>query len=404
MSKVFEALQRQQENEKEKRDNRDPLAAETGTPDSPAGSDGHHETDANYVLPQLIGAPTGPRSNEGMIFPSFETPLEDRNVSLPDTRATNGKINIEAPIHPGRSGHAFSPAARDSQIEGWEEQNKVGEPQPEIKAQKAAPSALSREIRVEHLSKARLHPRLITLTDPHSPECEQYRTLRTELFHAAAKKQIQVVMVTSALAGEGKTSTVLNLAFAIAQSKEKRVLVIDGDMRRPNIASFLGLRPAVGLIETLTRENDVFDSIFSLDEHDLYVLPVKKESNNPTELLSSERLGEMLALLRGYFDFILVDSPPVMPFADARLLAGHADTLILVVRAGLAPYDTVEKAIGALPQGRILGVVLNGAEHAQESGYYDYYYYYSRQERNEQTVRGRITNRFRQIGIGRKTR
>jgi capsular exopolysaccharide synthesis family protein len=375
MTKVFEALRRQQENEKNKQDNRDPLAAEIGTPDSPAGDDGLDDSRTNFELPQLIGAPTGPRSNEGMILPSFEKTLEDQKLNLPGTGGVNGKIGIEAPVD-----------------------------HPEIKRQKATPSALSPEIKVERLSKARLHTRLITLTDPQSPECEQYRTLRTELFHAAAKKQIQIVTITSALAGEGKTSTVLNLAFAIAQSKEKRVLVIDGDLRRPNIASFLGLRPAAGLIETLTRENDVFDSIVSLDEHDLYLLPVKRESNNPTELLSSERLGEIFALLREYFDFILVDSPPVMPFADARLLASHADALILVVRAGLASYDTVEKAVNALPHGRILGVVLNGAEHDKEAGYYDYYYYYSRHEQQDQSVRGKISNGFRKIGIGRKTR
>jgi Mrp family chromosome partitioning ATPase len=93
-----------------------------------------------------------------------------------------------------------------------------------------------------------------------------------------------------------------------------------------------------------------------------------------------------------------------MPFADARLLASHADALILVVRAGLAPYDTVEKAIGALPRGHILGVVLNGAEHGKEAGYYDYYYYYSHQEQEDRTVRKRISNGFRKIGIGRKTK
>jgi capsular exopolysaccharide synthesis family protein len=237
------------------------------------------------------------------------------------------------------------------------------------------------------------------LTDPYAQECEQYRTLRTEIFHATAKKQLQVMTVTSALAGEGKTSTVLNLALAIAQSKEKRVLVLDGDLRRPTVASFLGLRPKVGLVEILNGESETFGSLFCLDRHELYVLPVSRESNNPTELLSSERFREMLTELRGYFDYILVDSPPVMPFADSRLLANYADAVILVVRAGLASYETVEKAIGSLPQGRVLGVVLNGAEHIKEAGYYDYYYYYTAREKKRQSLGERIRNGFRRSTV-----
>jgi Mrp family chromosome partitioning ATPase len=131
------------------------------------------------------------------------------------------------------------------------------------------------------------------------------------------------------------------------------------------------------------------------EELGLYVLPATEETKNPTEMLSSERLGEMLANLREYFDFILLDSPPVIPFADSRLLANHSDAVILVIRAGVAPYETVEKAIEALARGRILGIVLNGAEHMRESGYYDYYYYYARRKEEPRTIHEKITNRLR---------
>jgi Mrp family chromosome partitioning ATPase len=111
------------------------------------------------------------------------------------------------------------------------------------------------------------------------------------------------------------------------------------------------------------------------------VLAVSHESANPTELLSSERLVELIAELRGYFDFILIDSPPVLPFADARLLANHADAVVMVVRAGMAQYETVGKAIEALPAAKMFGVVLNDAENFEEAGYYDYYYGYAHQNR-----------------------
>jgi capsular exopolysaccharide synthesis family protein len=213
---------------------------------------------------------------------------------------------------------------------------------------------------------------------------------------------MQVVTVTSALAGEGKTSTVLNLGLAIAQSKEKRVLIIDGDLRRPNIGAYLGMQPKIGLAETLSGETEALNVIFCVDGQELYVLPVSGESENPTELLSSERLEEMIRLLRGYFDFILIDSPPIMPFADSRLLTNHADAVILVIRSGMTPYETVEKAIDALPAGRILGVVLNSAEHRKEAGYYDYYYNYSGREQRRQSIREKVTHRIRRSWVGRK--
>ena len=271
-------------------------------------------------------------------------------------------------------------------------------------AESARPEILPapHEIPVEPLQQGALHPRLILLTEPDAPECEQYRTLRTQLFHAADKRRTQVLVVTSATAGEGKTSSALNLALAIAQSKEKRVLVVDGDLRRPNVAAYLGLRPKNGLEDVLEGKCRALDAVFCLDGQELYLLPVAQESRNPTELLSSGRLEATIEELRAWFDFILIDSPPVLPFADARLLANHSDALLLVVRAGLAPYETVEKAIEALPQDRILGVVLNGADPATESGYYDYYYSYADREQRRRSLGERLKDRFGKTWLGKR--
>jgi capsular exopolysaccharide synthesis family protein len=260
----------------------------------------------------------------------------------------------------------------------------------------------SREIPIERLDTSRLHQRLILLTEPTAAECEQYRTLRTQLFLAAEKRETQVVVITSAIAGEGKTSTALNLALAIAQSKENRVLVVDGDLRRPNIASYLGMRPRAGLSEVLKGELDTLDSIVCVEEPELYVLPVSHEAKNPTELLSSERFAEAISELRDYFDFILIDSPPVLPFADSRLLANHSDAVILVIRAEKAPYETVEKAVEILPSGRVLGVVLNGAGRIGEADYYDYYYNYTQREQSRGALLGKLSSRIRESRLGRK--
>ncbi|HMY74176.1 MAG TPA: polysaccharide biosynthesis tyrosine autokinase, partial [Blastocatellia bacterium] len=389
MSKVFEALLRQQQQEQNGGAARDPLAEETGTPDE---SDG----DTPFELPSVIGAPIGPRSNEGALFPSFNpTPQNDspkpnvQHHASPQPAAltpVNGKHKTEHKPEPARPAAAVArgaserlrnaaPVIRRTEPELPVQQQPEPAVEPPIRNAQSEirnPAKQQREIHVEPIAKSRLHPRLVLLTQPHAPECEQYRTLRTQLFHAAEKKSLQIVTITSTLAGEGKTSTAINLALAIAQSKEKRVLIIDGDLRRPNVAAYLGARVKTGLGEILTGDGEALDSIFTLEGLELYVLPVSREAANPTELLSSERFSEMLAELRRYFDFILIDSPPVMPFADTRLLANHSDALVLVVRAGLAPYETVEKAIEALPAAKMLGVVLNGAEHGRETGYYDY--------------------------------
>ncbi len=431
MTRVFEALQRKQDR-RNNEESRDPLAAETGAPEDEPDSEAAR---TEFELPSVIGSPVPSRLNEGAnekkIAPASDPGAGDEPGRSPITSdrhpptigsPVNGSINARARgqrDNNSASGNAFNetappdqPPLNDSaQAEGNRAASRVVE---DIRRRQAETQKLreeasyqavaraSREIPVERLNVSRLHQRLIILTEPTAPECEQYRTLRTQLFHAAEKRQTQVVVITSALAGEGKTSTALNLALAVAQSKESRVLVMDGDLRRPNIATYLGMRPKVGLSEVLRGEIEALDSIVCLEEPELYALPVKREAQNPTELLSSERLTETFRELRDYFDFILVDSPPVMPFADSRLLANHSDAVILVVRAEKAPYETVEKAVEALPGGRILGVVLNGAEHIGETDYYEYYYSYTQRERRRGALLGKLTSRVRQSWLGRK--
>ncbi len=424
MSKVYEALLRQQQIEKNGETARDPLAVETGSPES---FEENGQTD--FELPSVIGAPIGPRSNEGALFsahshqdsslkPALPTVTETSNAvhqASPKPSPTNGKA---AEYHRTASVNSRAIAERvkkaapvirrtepEPEIPTPQSQNSTlesEEPTPHSQLPTPEPAIPKRqhEVPVEPILQSKLHPRLVLLTAPQAPECEQYRTLRTQLFHAAEKKKTQVVTVTSTLAGEGKTSTVINLGLAIAQS-EKRVLLIDGDLRRPNVATYLGTRAKAGLGEALSGEGDPLDLLFTIEGHELYLLAVSRESANPTELLSSERLPEMIAGLRQYFDFILIDSPPVLPFADARLLANHADAVVLVVRAGMAQYETVEKAIEALPAGKILGVVLNDAELTKEAGYYDYYYNYAQRNQHRAWWQ-KLLRPIRNSNLGRK--
>jgi capsular exopolysaccharide synthesis family protein len=411
MTRVFEALQREQES-RNKEMGRDSLAAETGAPEEARKMDSEAAA-AEFELPSVIGSPLARRSDEGIASPAPDASNTSGNtariVARNTARNTGGEIAVgqktnhhaapsNAPMNNPVTGLGanISVAVEDVRSRQTETQRLREEPALQTVARP------SREIPIERLVPSRLHQRLILLTEPTATECEQYRTLRTQLFHAAEKRETQVVVITSALAGEGKTSTALNLAIAIAQSKENRVLVIDGDLRRPNVASYLGMRPKAGLSEVLKGEIGVLDSVVCVEEPELYVLPVSHEATNPTELLSSERFAEAISELRDYFDFILIDSPPVLPFADSRLLSNHSDAVILVIRAEKAPYETVEKAVEILPSGRVLGVVLNGAERIRETDYYDYYYNYTQREQGRGALFDRLTSRVRESWLGRK--
>jgi capsular exopolysaccharide synthesis family protein len=360
MGRVLDALQRQQEKQEVISD---PLVGMIEAPAAVAEPDPPH-----FELPERIGRPSAPRSNEGSVLTFFpDAELDHREAAVSDARWQPQPPGV-APARQGsasRSPNGLVPVPKAGALVGDGKTQKFIPPQT---VEPSVPTTIC-------LDETRLHTRLVLLTDPQSVGCEQYRTLRTQVFHAAEKQLTQVILVTSAVAGEGKTSTILNLAWAIAQSKEKRVLVIDSDLRRPSISSYLGLDFELGLGEVLNEVSEALPSIVRVADSTLYILSSSRAEAQPAELLSRERVAETIAELRQYFDYVLIDAPPVVAFADARLLANHADAVIVVVRAGLAGHSTVERAIEALPQQRILGVVLNGADQMSEVGYYGYYGY-----------------------------
>lgn len=370
MARVFDALRREQKRKKREGEH-DPLARAILTEPEIE----QEEEIGGFDLDAPIGTPAGPRSNEGMLLPgTARTQVESTPPAHTAIHTAPATMPVTAPVLSAAS-LATAPipaktaAASASSTASTEPETARTAPK-EFQAPqtKEPPRVAPAQVRA-----AEVHPRLMMLHEPHANGCEQYRTLRTELFHAAERELTQIIVVTSAIAGEGKTATTLNLALAIAQSPNRRVLVIDGDLRRPSIASYLGLKPFAGLAEVLQEKADLFDAISRLSEHDLYILPVKRETKTPTELLSSPHFQAALRELRQYFDFILIDSPPIKPFADARLLANQADATLFIVRAGFAAYETVEEAVQALSDYRVLGVVLNGATDMPELGNYEDY-------------------------------
>ncbi len=199
-----------------------------------------------------------------------------------------------------------------------------------------------------------------TVIGSRSTRSEAYRQMRTNLLFSAVGKQMKVVVMTSAVPGEGKSTTAINLALVLAETG-KPVLLIDADLRRPMTASYLGVEGAVGLTDVLVGQAEIDDVLQPWGEGGLHVLPAGTLPPNPSELLGSDRMKELMSTLRERFDMIIIDTPPVLPVTDAAVVAAHAHGLVLVVRHGTTTRDQVRTAVEALAavEAPLTGVALN---------------------------------------------
>ena len=235
----------------------------------------------------------------------------------------------------------------------------------------AVSSTRAAEFSSQDISAARVEPHLVAITSPRSPECEQFRSLRTRLLEASERERKRAFVVTSAGIGEGKTLTTLNLAWLLAQTDGVTALVIDADLRQPCAADYLGIETECGLSEVLTGETRLNEAIVKLNPAGLHVLPGGAARDDVAELLSGPRFGRLLDEARKMFDFVIIDAPPLGVFTDANLLINRADAAILVVRASKTRYSIVDGLLDQIPRERLLGVVLNRAEaSADETAYY----------------------------------
>lgn len=214
---------------------------------------------------------------------------------------------------------------------------------------------------------------LIADTEPGSPRAEAYRQLRTNLTFSAVTHSMQVVVVTSAVAGEGKTTTACNLAITLAQSG-RSVLLVEADMRRPMVAAQLGIEGAAGLTNVLTGAVSAEDVVQPWGADGLHVLAAGTLPPNPSELLGSDAMHRLVDQLRDRYELVVLDTPPVLPVTDASVVAAHADTVVLVVRHGRTTREQVRAALEALSGVRapVVGTILNGTPSTLGGGGYGY--------------------------------
>jgi non-specific protein-tyrosine kinase len=199
---------------------------------------------------------------------------------------------------------------------------------------------------------------LVMIADPHSPAAEAYRSLAANLQFAYADRQLQTIGVTSAAAGEGKSTTVANLAIALAQTG-RRVIVVDADLRRPGQHTLFGLDRDDGLANVLLGENAQLP-LRDTPAAGVRLLASGPTPANPLEVLGSRRFDQVLALARAQADFVVVDTPPAGALADAAVLAPRLEGMLLVVSAGRTRRDMARRAREQLERvnANLLGVVL----------------------------------------------
>jgi capsular exopolysaccharide synthesis family protein len=209
--------------------------------------------------------------------------------------------------------------------------------------------------------------------DQHLSGMEEFRTLRSRLYQAREKQPLSKLLVTSPLPREGKSFTAANLAQVIVLQHGKRALLIDADLRNPQLHTLLGAEAGPGLSEYLQSEVDEGSILQRGPMENLFLIPAGRNNQNPAELVANGRMKFLMNRLEALFDWIIVDSPPAALVSDAALLANYCDGVLLVVRSNNTPVDAARKAKQEFAEHNVVGVVLNGIA-ADLSPYSQYYY------------------------------
>ena len=226
------------------------------------------------------------------------------------------------------------------------------------------------------MAKKKLDPHLVTLTSPGSFAAEQYQGLRLTIERLRRGRTLQVIAVTSPAAGEGKTLTAINLAGALARgTDDARVLLIDADLRRPAVAHQLAIDEfSQGLTEAVENPGTTLESVTQrLKPHNLSIVTAGIRKGAAHQVLRSPRLETVLADARQRYDFVVLDTPPLLPVFDSALLANIVDGVLMVVAANQTPRKLLGEALNMLDPVKVLGIVFN-RDTKPMFGYYDAYY------------------------------
>ena len=226
------------------------------------------------------------------------------------------------------------------------------------------------------------------MTEGNSLGAEKFRLLRARLRNLRERRQLQKLVITSAVPSEGKTLVAMNLAVCLAKHTDEKILLLEGDLRKPMLGEHLGIKSLPGVGEWWASSRRTGQQIYlPFRRLQLWILPAGSAPENPVNILQSARFLELYKQLSTCFDWIIIDAPPLLPMADVSFWSRQADGLLLVVREGHTPKTILQKGLETLDNPKVVGVVLNDA-HEVESGYYGHYYYHRKKEPHSGKVDG----------------
>jgi capsular exopolysaccharide synthesis family protein len=217
--------------------------------------------------------------------------------------------------------------------------------------------------------------RVAAITEAGGIAAEKFRLLAVRLRNLRQRRELKRVLITSALPDEGKSVVALNLACTLARYNQLRVLLVEGDMRRPRIPTNLGLPAMKGLSEWLRSDIPISEVIYQINPpgFSLWLLPAGGPLTDPVELMQSGRLAALMDRLTESFDWIIIDSTPILPVADTSVWARLSHGVIMVVREAKSEKRQLQRALDALDSTNLIGAVLNGSSNNEHKSYYTYY-------------------------------
>lgn len=219
---------------------------------------------------------------------------------------------------------------------------------------------------VKKTTDSKIDPRIVTFYDSKSSVAEQYRILRTNIQGINSKNPIKAITITSSIHGEGKTITAINLAISMANDLgKKNILLVDADLRRARISRYLGVNAELGLADLIANGSNIDEALLNIGIDNLTILPAGNIPHNPAELLGSLKMKNLISLLKTKYDYIIFDTPPVVPVTDAGLVGAQTDGVIMVIQAERTQKGVVEHGEGLLrqAQAKLLGYILTNIQY-----------------------------------------
>ena len=214
--------------------------------------------------------------------------------------------------------------------------------------------------------------RLVAVGEEESLGAEKFRFLAVRLRQLRQSRPLKKVLITSTIPQEGKSTVAANLACTLARRKQHKTLLVEGDLRRPTVAQKFGLGRVPGLSEWLRGETETMN-VYRLEALGLWVLPAGSAPENPLELMQSGKLSPTMEQLTAWFDWVIIDSPPLLPLADTSIWARLADGVLLVTRKGVTEKQQLQRGLETLEPAKLLGALVNGSTDAAHSDYYQRY-------------------------------